>query len=66
MGKILAFFRSSQEFGEWDVELKNASEQERELIIEIQEILTKYGTIGRPELLKDVPNSLSESEKTRV
>ena len=63
MGTTLAFFSVSQQFGEWGVELGTASERERELIIKFQEILTKYGVIDHPELLKDVFNSLSESEK---
>jgi len=61
--RLWHFFSVSQQFGEWDVELKNASEKERDLILKTQEILTKYGVIDHPELLKDVFNSLSESEK---
>jgi len=33
------------------------------LIIKTQEILTKYGVMDNPELIKTVFNSLSESEK---
>ncbi len=61
--RIWHFFSVSQQFGEWGVELRNASERERELIIKFQEILTKYRVIDHPELLKDVFNSLSENEK---
>lgn len=57
------FFSASQKFGEWDVELKNASEKEGKLIMKIQEILKKYGVLDHPQLLKDIFNSLSESEK---
>ena len=61
--RLWHFFSVSQQFGKWDVELKNASKKERDLIIKTQEILTKYGVFDHPELLKDVFNSLSESEK---
>ena len=58
------FFRVSQKFGKWGFEQKYASENERDLIRKIQEILTKYGVIDNPKLLIDVFDSLSESEKT--
>ena len=61
--RLWHFFSVSQQFGEWGVELKNASERERELIIKFQEILTKYGVIDHPELLKDVFDSFSDNEK---
>jgi len=60
--RLWHFFSVSQKFGKWNVDLKNASEKERDLIIKTQEILTKYGVFDHPELLKDVFNSLSESE----
>ena len=62
--RLWHFFSVSQKFGEWNVELKDASEEERDLIIKTQEILTKHGVIDNPELLKNVFVSLSESEKT--
>lgn len=58
------FFSVSQRFGEWSVELKDASEEERDLILKNQAILTKYGVMDNPELLKNVFDSLSEDEKT--
>ncbi len=61
--RLWHFFSVSQQFGDWGVNFKNASEEERDLIIETQEILTKYGVMDNPELLKTVFNSLSESEK---
>ena len=57
------FFNVSQKFGEWDVELKNSSKHEGELIMKTQEILRKHGVVDHPELLNDVFDSLSESEK---
>lgn len=60
--RLWHFFSISQQFGEWNVEMKNASDVERDLIMKTQEILTKYGVMDNPELLKDVFNSLSESE----
>ena len=62
--RLWHFFRVSQKFGEWDVEMKTASEKEGDLIIKTQEILTKYGVFDKPESVEDVFNSLSESEKT--
>lgn len=44
--------------------MKTASEREQSLIMKTQEILSKYGVMENPELLKDVFNSLSESEIT--
>ena len=61
--RLWHFFSVSQQFGKWDVKMKNASEEERNLIIKTQEILTKYGVTDNPKLLKDVFNLLSESEK---
>ena len=62
--RLWHFFYISQQFGKWDVvELKNASEKERDLIRKTQEILKKYGVTDNPDLLKDVFNSLSENEK---
>ena len=61
--RIWHFFIVSQKFGEWDVELKNSSETENELIMKTQEILRKHGVVDHPELLNDVFDSLSESEK---
>jgi hypothetical protein len=60
--RLWHFFSVSQKFGEWEVEMKTASEKERNLIIKTQEILTKYGVVENPELLKAVFNLLSESE----
>jgi hypothetical protein len=60
--RLWHFFSVSQKFGEWDVEMKTAEEKERNLIMKTQEILTKHGVVENPELLKDVFNSLSESE----
>ena len=60
--RLWHFFSVSQKFGEWGVEMKTASEKERNLIIKTQEILTKYGIVENPEFLKDVFNWLSESE----
>ncbi len=60
--RLWHFFSISQQFGEWNVEMKNASDVERDLIMKTQEILTKYEVMDNPELLKDVFNSLSESE----
>jgi hypothetical protein len=61
--RLWHFFRVSQQFGKWDVKMKNAPEKERDLINKTQEILMKYELFDKPELLKDVFNSLSESEK---
>ena len=62
--RLWHFFSISQQFGEWDVvALKDASENERDLIIKTQEILTKHGVMDNPKLLKDVFSLLSESEK---
>ena len=60
--RLWHFFSISQQFGVWDVEMKNASEKECNLIMKTQEILSKYGVVENPELLKDVFNSLSERE----
>jgi hypothetical protein len=60
--RLWHFFNVSQQFGEWDVEMKTAEEKERNLILKTQEILAKHGVVENPELLKDVFNSLSESE----
>lgn len=62
--RLWHFFHISQQFGEWDVEMKTASQKEQSLIMKTQEILSKYGVMENPELLKDVFNSLSESEIT--
>ena len=61
--RLWHFFSVSQKFGEWTVETKYASEKEGTLVMKTQEILKKYGVMGHPELLKDVFDSLSESEK---
>jgi hypothetical protein len=61
-GRLWHFFSVSQQFGEWDIEMKTASENEGDLILKTQEILAKYGVVENPELLRDVFNSLSESE----
>ena len=62
--RLWHFFSVSQQFGKWDVvELKKASEEERNLIRKTQEILKKYGVMDNPELLKKVFNLLSEREK---
>ena len=61
--RLWHFFSVSQQFGEWCVNFKNASEEKCDLIIKTQEILTKYGVMDNPELIKTVFNSLSESEK---
>ena len=60
--RLWHFFNVSQQFGEWDVEMKTASEKEGDLIMKTHEILKKHGVVENPELLKDVFNSLSESE----
>jgi hypothetical protein len=60
--RLWHFFSVSQKFGRWDVEIKTASEKENHLIMKTQEILRKYGVMDHPELLKNVFNSLSESE----
>jgi hypothetical protein len=60
--RLWHFFSVSQQFGEWDVEMKTASDKEGDLILKTQEILKKHGVVENPELLKDVFNSLSESE----
>jgi hypothetical protein len=62
--RLWHFFSVSQKFGEWGVEMKNASEKEGALIIKTYETLRKYGVTDNPKLLKDVFESLSESEKT--
>ena len=41
----------------------DASEEENNLIVKTQEILTKHGVFNRPELLNNVFDSLSESEQ---
>ena len=41
--RLWHFFSVSQKFGKWDVKMKNASEEERNLIIKTQEILAKHG-----------------------
>ena len=61
--RLWHFFNVSQKFGKWDVDMKNASEEEGNLIIKTQEILAAHGVVDRPELLKDVFSSLSESEQ---
>ena len=61
--RLWHFFSVSQQFGHWGVNFKDASEEERNLIVKTQEILTKYGVMARPELLKTVFDSLSDSEK---
>jgi hypothetical protein len=60
--RLWHFFSVSQKFGKWDVEMKTASERENNLIMNTQVILAKYGVMDHPELLKNVFNSLSESE----
>jgi hypothetical protein len=60
--RLWHFFNVSQKFGEWDVEMKTASEKEGDLIMKTQEILTKHGVVENPELLKHLFNSLSEGE----
>ena len=57
------FFRVSQKFGRWDVEMKIASEKEGDLIMKTKEILAEYGVFDKPESVEDVFNLLSESEK---
>ena len=61
--RLWHFFRISQQFGMWDVKMKDASEKEGELIMKTKEILTKYGVFDKPELINDVFYSLSENEK---
>ncbi|MGD2066295.1 MAG: hypothetical protein PVI43_03890 [Candidatus Bathyarchaeota archaeon] len=61
--RLWHFFSVSQRFGKWNVDMKDASEEERDLIVKTQEILTEHGVFDRPELLKDVFGSLSESEQ---
>jgi hypothetical protein len=61
--RLWHFFRVSQKFGEWDVEMKTASEKEGNLILKTKEILARYGLFDKPESVEDVFNSLSESEK---
>jgi hypothetical protein len=61
--RLWHFFRISQQFGVWGVNFKDASEDEGNLIRKTQEILKKYGVMDNPELLKNVFDVLSESEK---
>ncbi len=61
--RLWHFLSVSQKFGKWDVDMKNASEEEGNLITKTQEILTAHGVGDRQELLKDVFSSLSESEQ---
>lgn len=61
--RLWHFFRISQQFGEWKVEMKKASERERDLILKTQEIFTKYDVFDKPELINDMFDSLSEKEK---
>ena len=61
--RLWHFFRVSQKFGVWDVEMETASEKEGYLIMKTLEILAKYGVFDRPESVEDMFNSLSESEK---
>ena len=61
--RLWHFFSVSQRFGKWNVDMKDASEEERDMIVKTQEILTEHGVFDRPELLKDVFSSLSESEQ---
>jgi hypothetical protein len=62
--RLWHFLSVSQKFGKWSFEQKYASENERDLIIDIQKILTKYGVMDNPKLLIDVFDWFSESEKT--
>ena len=41
--RLWHFFRVSQKCGEWDVEMKTASEKEGDLIVKTQEILQNMG-----------------------
>lgn len=56
--RLWHFFSTSQQFGEWTIEGKDASEEERSLIINAKAILTKYGVMDNPKLLKNVFDSL--------
>ena len=62
--RLWHFFRISQQFGEWKVEMGKASEKERDLILKTQEIFTKYDVFDKPELIDDMFSSLSEKEKS--
>ena len=62
--RLWHFFSISQQFGEWTIEGKDASEEESILVIKAKAILTKYGVMDNPKLLTNVFDSLSESEKT--
>jgi len=61
--RLWNFSSVSQKFGKWDVDMKNASEEEGNLIIKTQEIITPHGVVDRPELLNDIFSSLYESEQ---
>ena len=61
--RLWHFFCVSQKFGKWNVDMKKASKEERDLIVKTQEILVAHGVFDRPELLNDVFSSLSESEQ---
>jgi hypothetical protein len=61
--RLWHFFRVSQKFGKWDVEMKTASEKEGELIMKTKEILAEYEVFDKPESIEYVFNSLSENEK---
>ena len=49
--RLWHFYRISQQFGEWKVEMKKASEKECDSILKTQEIFTKYDVFDKPELL---------------
>lgn len=51
--RLWHFFSVSQQFGELGVNFKNASEEERDLIIKTQEIFTKYGVVDHPRIIKN-------------
>ena len=61
--RLWHFFSISQQFVEWTIEGKDASEEEFDLVTEAKAILTKYLVMDNPKLLKNVFDSLSESEK---
>ena len=60
--RLWHFFTISQKFGGWEVKMKRASEEEKNLITKTQEILAKHGVIENPKLLEYIFYSLSKDE----
>jgi hypothetical protein len=59
----MVLFCVSQKFGKWNIDMTDASEEEHDLIVKTQEILTNHGVFYSPELLSNIFGSLSESEQ---